>query len=58
MSNEPQRANEAKASIAPMLSVRNGARAIEFYKAAFGARDLEARKQMRITYLLTAPPLG
>jgi PhnB protein len=24
-------------SIAPMLSVRNGARAIEFYKAAFGA---------------------
>ncbi len=27
-------------SIAPMLSVRNGARAIEFYKAAFGAGEL------------------
>ena len=40
MSNEPQRANKAKASIAPMLSVRNGARAIEFYKAAFGAGEL------------------
>jgi len=26
-----------KTSIAPMLSVRNGARAVEFYKAAFGA---------------------
>lgn len=29
-----------KASIAPMLSVRRGARAIEFYKAAFGAEEL------------------
>ncbi len=27
-------------SIAPMLSVRRGAKAIEFYKAAFGAREL------------------
>src|SRR5262245_65377055 len=26
-------------SIAPMLSVRNGARAVEFYKAAFGATE-------------------
>jgi PhnB protein len=26
-----------KTSIAPMLSVRNGAKAIEFYKSAFGA---------------------
>ena len=26
--------------IAPMLSVRNGARAVEFYKAAFGAGEL------------------
>lgn len=31
---------ERKTSIAPMLSVRNGARAIEFYKAAFGAGEL------------------
>ena len=30
----------AKTSIAPMLSVRKGARAVEFYKAAFGAREL------------------
>jgi PhnB protein len=27
-------------SIAPMLSVRNGAKAVEFYKAAFGADEL------------------
>lgn len=27
-------------SIAPMLSVRNGAKAIEFYRAAFGASEL------------------
>ena len=26
-------------SIAPMLSVRNGARAVEFYKSAFGATE-------------------
>ncbi len=31
---------EQKTSIAPMLSVRNGARAVEFYKAAFGAEEL------------------
>jgi len=29
-----------KTSIAPMLSVRNGARAVDFYKAAFGATEL------------------
>ena len=29
-----------KTSIAPMLSVRNGAQAVEFYKSAFGAREL------------------
>ena len=27
-------------SIAPMLSLRNGARAVEFYKAAFGATEV------------------
>jgi PhnB protein len=27
-------------SIAPMLSVRNGAKAVDFYKAAFGAAEL------------------
>jgi PhnB protein len=27
-------------SVAPWLSVRNGARAVEFYKAAFGAREV------------------
>lgn len=35
-----------KTSIAPMLSVRKGARAVEFYKTAFGAREwllIEAR---------------
>src|SRR4249920_2529662 len=28
------------ASVAPMLSVRNGVRAVEFYKAAFGAIEV------------------
>jgi PhnB protein len=37
MSEAPQAAKAWKTSIAPMLSVRNGAKAIEFYKAAFGA---------------------
>ena len=31
---------EKKTTLAPMLSVRNGARAVEFYKAAFGAQEL------------------
>jgi len=29
-----------KTTLAPMLSVRNGAKAVEFYKAAFGATEL------------------
>ena len=29
-----------KTSISPMLSVRHGAKAVEFYKQAFGAREL------------------
>jgi len=40
MSEEPHNASNQKTTIAPMLSVRNGARAILFYKAAFGAREL------------------
>ena len=32
-------ASNPKTSIAPMLSVRQGAKAIEFYKAAFGAGE-------------------
>ncbi len=32
--------SQSKTSIAPMLSVRRGAAAIEFYKAAFGAGEL------------------
>jgi PhnB protein len=31
--------NNPKTVIQPMLSVRNGAQAVEFYKAAFGARE-------------------
>ena len=31
---------QTKTSIAPMLSVRKGAKAIDFYKAAFGAGEL------------------
>jgi PhnB protein len=40
MGHQPQSEKGRKTSIAPMLSVRNGARAIEFYKAAFGAGEL------------------
>jgi len=32
--------NSLKYSIAPLLSVRDGARAVECYKAAFGAREI------------------
>src|SRR6266852_3264898 len=40
MSQSAETARDQKTSIAPMLSVRSGARAIEFYKAAFGAGEL------------------
>src|SRR6059036_3300564 len=38
--SKSQTGEEQKITIAPMLSVRNGARAIEFYKAAFGDQEL------------------
>ncbi len=37
MSGDSKTAAVGKTSIEPMLSVRNGKRALEFYKAAFGA---------------------
>jgi PhnB protein len=40
VSYDLQSAGNWKTTIAPMLSVRNGAKAIEFYKAAFGATEL------------------
>lgn len=40
MSNDSASAGDPKTSIAPMLSVRRGASAIEFYQAAFGAGEL------------------
>ena len=40
MGNEAQSAKDQNTAIAPMLSVRNGVRAIKFYKAAFGADEL------------------
>jgi PhnB protein len=40
MSNESQTANNPKPSLAPMLSVRHGAKAVEFYKPAFRAGEL------------------
>jgi hypothetical protein len=36
MTNHSQAEKAQASSIAPMLSVRNGKKAIEFYKAAFG----------------------
>ncbi|HTD22328.1 MAG TPA: VOC family protein [Terriglobales bacterium] len=40
MSHYAESAMDSKTAIAPMLSVRSGAKAIEFYKAAFGAGEL------------------
>ena len=40
MSVEASTSVSVVCSIAPMLSVRNGARAVEFYKAAFGAIEV------------------
>ena len=40
MGDASQSLKEQKTSISPMLSVRNGAKAVEFYKAAFGAGEL------------------
>ena len=40
MSETPQTAKGRGTSVAPMLSVQNGARAVEFYQAAFGAQVL------------------
>ena len=39
MANGSHSLTDQKTSIAPLLSVRNGAKAIEFYKAAFGAGE-------------------
>ncbi len=40
MSDFSTNAKDARTAISPMLSVRNGAKAVEFYKAAFGAGEL------------------
>ncbi len=40
MSHDSKSATDPQITIAPMLSVRRGAKAIEFYKAAFGAGEL------------------
>lgn len=40
MDYHPQPAKDQKTAIAPMLSVRRGVSAIEFYKRAFGADEL------------------
>jgi PhnB protein len=40
MKTDAARERSVACSIAPMLSVRNGARAVKFYKAAFGAVEV------------------
>jgi PhnB protein len=40
MTGDPATPARPQTSIAPMLSVRDGWRAVEFYKAAFGAEEL------------------
>ena len=40
MSTDAGTGTSVVCSIAPMLSVRNGARAVEFYKSAFGAIEV------------------
>jgi PhnB protein len=39
MTGQSQTAKAPATSIAPMLSVRNGAKAVDFYEAAFGATE-------------------
>jgi PhnB protein len=40
MINDSKKLNAVKTSVSPMLSVRKGAKAVEFYKTAFGASEL------------------
>ena len=40
MSTNAEVETSIRSSIAPLLSVRNGAQAVEFYKAAFGAIEI------------------
>src|SRR6266436_4462186 len=40
MSDKSPIANDLKTTLSPMLSVRHGAKEVEFYKAAFGAGEL------------------
>ena len=40
MSRDTVTRTQIATSVAPMLSVRNGARAVEFYKSAFGATEV------------------
>src|SRR2546427_7091402 len=40
MATAPGTGTSVICSVAPMLSVRHGARAVEFYKAAFGAVEV------------------
>jgi PhnB protein len=40
MSTDARKTKKRATAIAPLLSVRNGVKAIEFYKAAFGADEL------------------
>lgn len=40
MDDDSPSVNSHKTAIAPLLSVRRGAAAIEFYKSAFGAKEL------------------
>ncbi len=40
MAHPPAKEKKLQTSIAPMLSVRDGATAVEFYKTAFGAKEL------------------
>lgn len=40
MSTGPTASTTVSYAVAPMLSVRNGGRAVEFYKSAFGASEI------------------
>src|ERR1700760_162800 len=40
MSSSPVSSTPRRPNVAPMLSVRRGVQAIDFYKAAFGANEL------------------
>jgi hypothetical protein len=55
MSRDADKKTSVLCSVAPMLSVRNGARAVEFYKSAFGAIEVYRIEDPGVQWCLGCP---